>query len=267
MTLQSMNDDWTDRLSEYLDDELTPDERRAIERHLAGCEACAATLEELGRVVERARSLPARAPAADLWTGIAERIDAPLAAGGRVPAFRPRAPHRVSFTLPQLAAASVLLAVVSGGVAWRLAGRPEGLHYNSGGADHQVPPDRRSADLPPSLASADRRSLGEGGQVRPSVDAAPDGMRVEPVSLAEAEYDSAVADLQRALRTGRGHLDPATIAIVEQNLKIIDRAIDQARQAVIDDPGNSYVTSHLVETRRKKLDLLRRAAAMASETN
>ena len=99
------------------------------------------------------------------------------------------------------------------------------------------------------------------------MDAPADTIRVEPVGLADAEYDSAVADLQRALRNGRGHLDPATIAIVEQNLKIIDRAIDQARQAVIDDPSNSYLTSHLVETRRKKLDLLRRAAALASETN
>lgn len=246
MTMHPRNDDWTGRLSEYLDGELTPDERDAIERHLAGCDACAATLEELRRVVERARSLPPRAPAADLWGGIAERIDARAAIDARVVPLRASARRRFSFTLPQLAAASVLLAVVSGGIAWRLS---------------------RHADLPPSLASADRRSLGEGGQARPSADAPADTIRVEPVGLADAEYDSAVADLQRALRNGRGHLDPATIAIVEQNLKIIDRAIDQARQAVIDDPGNSYVTSHLVETRRKKLDLLRRAAALASETN
>jgi len=238
----TMHDEWTDRLSEYLDDELKPDERSTIERHLAGCEACAATLEDLRRVVERARSLPPRAPAADLWRGIAARIDAPAAGTGRMAAFQPRAPRRFSFTLPQLAAASVLLAVMSGGAAWRLAGRPES------------PRDDRSH------SSADV-------QVRPSADVPPDAVRFESVALADAQYDSAVADLQQAVRKGRGHLDPATIAIVEQNLKIIDRAIDQARQAVTDDPGNSFLTSHLVETRRKKLDLLRRAAALASETN
>jgi anti-sigma factor RsiW len=247
MTLQSRNDDWTDRLSEYLDGELTPDERVALERHLAGCGACAATLEELRRVVERMRSLPARAPAADLWGDIAERIDARPPMNGRVVPMRTAASRRFSFTLPQLAAASVLLALLSGGIAWRLAGRPEGLHSDGGSADLQVRPE------------VDRG--------RPSADAPADSIRVEPVGLADAEYDSAVADLQRAVRNGRGHLDPATIAIVEQNLKIIDRAIDQAKQAVMDDPGNSYVTSHLVETRRKKLDLLRRAAALASETN
>jgi hypothetical protein len=240
MTMQPRNDDWTGRLSEYLDGELTPDERDAIERHLAGCDACAATLEELRRVVERARSLPPRAPAADLWGGIAERIDARPAIDARIVPLRARAPRRFSFTLPQLAAASVLLAVVSGGIAWKL-------------------------HTPPATETPAVGHVAPDAQTVP--DAPTDPTRVEPVSLADAEYDSAVADLQRALRNGRGHLDPATIAIVEQNLKIIDRAIDQARQAVIDDPGNSYLTSHLVETRRKKLDLLRRAAALASETN
>jgi hypothetical protein len=245
MTRQALNDDWTDRLSEYLDGELTADERNALERHLAGCDACAAALEELQRVVERARSLPARAPAADLWSGIAERIDTRSAVDARVVPLRAGTSRRFSFTLPQLAAASVLLALLSGGIAWRIASRPR----DSRSADLQVRPS--SADLPPSRdASAPAETV-----------------RVEPVGLADPEYDSAVADLQRALRNGRGHLDPATIAIVEQNLKIIDRAIDQARQAVMDDPSNSYLTSHLVETRRKKLDLLRRAAALATETN
>jgi len=87
------------------------------------------------------------------------------------------------------------------------------------------------------------------------------------VSLADAQYDAAVADLERALAKGRDRLDKATIAIVEENLSIIDQAISQARVALAADPANSYLSSHLVETRRKKLDLLRRAAALTAETN
>jgi len=79
---------------------------------------------------------------------------------------------------------------------------------------------------------------------------------------ADAQYDSAVADLQQALRQGRNHLDPATIAIVEQNIQTIDQAIAQAREALAADPANSYLTGHLVEARRRKLDLLRRATAL-----
>ena len=54
-----------------------------------------------------------------------------------------------------------------------------------------------------------------------------------PVGMADAQYDAAVADLEKALKDGRGHLDASTIAIVEHNLQIIDHAIDQARQALV----------------------------------
>ena len=39
-----MTDQWTDRLSEYLDGELLTGERTALEEHLVGCAACRATL-------------------------------------------------------------------------------------------------------------------------------------------------------------------------------------------------------------------------------
>jgi hypothetical protein len=91
--------------------------------------------------------------------------------------------------------------------------------------------------------------------------------RVVPVGLADAQYDAAVADLEKALKDGRGRLDASTVAIVERNLQIIDQAIEQARQALGSDPANSYLNGHLVEARRRKLDLLRRAAALTTETN
>src|SRR3989442_1003656 len=49
-------DNWTDRLSEYVDGTLAVGERAALEAHLTGCAACAVTLEELRRVVARARA-------------------------------------------------------------------------------------------------------------------------------------------------------------------------------------------------------------------
>ena len=42
-----MHEEWTDKLSEYLDDELSPEERYAVESHLLGCAACAAV--QIGR--------------------------------------------------------------------------------------------------------------------------------------------------------------------------------------------------------------------------
>ena len=87
------------------------------------------------------------------------------------------------------------------------------------------------------------------------------------MGLADAQYDAAVLDLERALKDGHGKLDPTTITIVEHNLQTIDEAIRQAREALAADPANSYLSGHLVEARRRKLDLLRRAAALTSESD
>ncbi len=252
----TMHEEWTDRLSEYLDGELTADEQRALESHLRACAPCAAVLNDLKRVVARAQAAgaAARPPQADLWAGIAERIDASRTWNGdavpldNVTTFRGRAPRRIAFTLPQLAAAAIVVAAVSGGLAWQVAqpaGRPDGLHSNSPepSADARSGRDTSSADL----------------QVRP------DDARIETVGLADAQYDAAVADLEKALKTGRGKLDASTIAIVEHNLEIIDQAINQAREALVGDPANTYLSSHLVEARRRKLDLLRRATALTTD--
>jgi anti-sigma factor RsiW len=111
-----MTDTWNDRLSEYIDGELTPGERVALEAHLATCRDCAATLADLRAVVDRAAALTPRAPGTDLWRGVAERIDAPPT----VVPFLTRTRRRVSFTVPQLIAAGLALMVVSGGGVWVL---------------------------------------------------------------------------------------------------------------------------------------------------
>src|SRR5256886_17407770 len=107
-----MKDQWTDRLSEYLDDELAAPERTTLEAHLASCDGCRTTLDELRRVVTNARALDDRPPAADLWPSVAARIGVSSRLKAR-PGVR-----RFSFSVPQLAAPSVVLALLSGSVAW-----------------------------------------------------------------------------------------------------------------------------------------------------
>src|SRR5438552_4586589 len=108
-----MTDNWTARLSEYLDETLAPTERQALAAHLTGCVECTATLADLRRVVARAESLEDRPPGADLWPAIAQRIGASAAV---VPIETRR--RRFSFTVPQLLAAGIALAVISAGGAW-----------------------------------------------------------------------------------------------------------------------------------------------------
>jgi putative zinc finger protein len=240
--------EWTDRLSDYLDGELPDDERYAVESHLAGCAQCAAVFADLKRVVARAQAAGrpginiARPPQTDLWPGIAARIEDRSAS--KIVAFEPR--RHVSFTLPQLAAAAAILIAISGGLAWQTAERL------AGGSTEASRPSQADASSAPT--------------VEPERAVPADDVQVATVSFADQQYDAAVADLERAVKQGRGRLDENTIAIVEHNLQIIDQAIEQARQALAADPANNYLSSHLFEARRRKLDLLRRAAAL-SESN
>jgi anti-sigma factor RsiW len=238
-----MHTEWTDKLSDYLDDELEAAERAAVDAHLRECADCSSVLNDLRRVIAlaQAAAVDARPPQADLWTGVAGRID------------RIRQPRRVSLTVTQLAAAAVLVAAVSGGLAWQFAPPfgGQGLRSATSATD----------DVARAFPGSPERGTREGG--RPAdVGAADSGVAIVGVSLADDQYDAAVADLERALKQGRGKLDKATIAVVEQNLQTIDQAIAQAREALASDPANSYLSGHLVEARRRKLDLLRRATAL-----
>jgi Putative zinc-finger len=229
-----MSDMWTERLSEYLDDELAPEERAALAAHLEGCAECSATLAELRRVVARARTLESAGPATDLWPGIAQRIGAGVSPVQVVPRERFR---RIAFSVPQLLAAGIALMVLSGGSVWLL--RPG--HTAARGTPIATRP---AAALVPA-------STGPGTPVSWQRRAAPG-------------YDAAVAELQQVLDQGRGRLDTSTVRVLEQNLKLIDQAIEQARRAVAADSANAYLNSHLAETMRRKLDLLRQAASLVS---
>jgi hypothetical protein len=217
-----MNDRWMERLSEYLDDELTPTERASIESHLETCRDCSAVLSDLRRVVDRARHLDDRPPRRDLWPGIAQRI-------GATPARARVLGRKWSFSVPQLAAAAVALMTLSGGTVW--------LIQSQGSTVSNLP-----------LAGVDSPSV------------AP--VAVNASHNAAQSYAAAVADLERVLAGWRGQLDTTTIKVIEQNLAAIDQAIAQARRALEADPANMYLNTHLAETMRRKLELLRQAATL-----
>jgi Putative zinc-finger len=239
-----MHEEYTDQLSDYLDGELDNRDTAALEAHLRECSACTAVLNDLKRVVARAQTLEPRPPQADLWAGIAARTERiaqdPSTMLGATLSLA-NGQRRFSLSITQLAAAAAVLMAVSSTLAVKL-----------------LAPDV----LPPVTVTAPQAFTA-------APPPAPDPnayVSVTPVSFADAQYDAAVLDLEKALKAGRGQLDKSTIDIVEHNLQIIDQAIAQARDALAGDPANSYLSSHLVEARRRKLDLLRRAAALA-ETN
>lgn len=227
-----MKDQWTELLSDYLDGELPEGERIALEAHLPGCGDCSEILADLRQVVARARTIENPAPRRDLWPEIARRIGASPARVRTIePASRSRPARRWSFSLPQLAAAGIALMTLSGGAVWLIR------------TPAQQPVAPQAAVVPAGNPSAVNAS-------------------VTPKGTASQSYAIAVADLEQVLAHGRGQLDTSTVRVIEQNLAAIDRAIAQAQRALDADPANLYLNTHLAETMRRKLDLLRQAAAL-----
>lgn len=70
-------------------------------------------------------------------------------------------------------------------------------------------------------------------------------------------YDEAVVDLEAFLEKGREVLDPETVEVLEENLRVIDDAIEEAREALARDPASSVLQRFLAENLRKKVDMLR----------
>jgi len=79
-----------DRLSAFLDGELSAAERAEVQGHLRECAACTRELEELGAVDAFARELPVEAPAG-YFDELPGRVRARVRAhsGSQIPGRRP----------------------------------------------------------------------------------------------------------------------------------------------------------------------------------
>ena len=224
-----MTDHPGETLSAYLDDELDAAARAAVEQHLAACDDCRAAIDDLRHLRTRARIWSGEdlAPASDLWAGVAERLEARPTGARVLPWYR----RRWSVGIAELAVAASLVAAVTAGVMWRRA-----------------PATAPVVDTGPTPVLAQSEPLGT-----------PDGA-ITTVSFADAQFDAAVADLERVLRDQRDQLNPRTVLVLERNLQIIDDAIREARTALENDPANALLNAHLASARQRKLNLLRRAA-------
>jgi hypothetical protein len=262
-----MHDAWMNRLSEYLDEELDREECLALEEHLGVCSECASILAELRQVRARARDLEDAPPPASLWTrieaGILARRTISFPEGASEPERAAESrfgrDRRFSFSIPQLIAACLAVALVSGGAVFALLRAPR--------------PPVGSLARAPASGVMDRPGAARTAPVGER--AATPLVTAEPASsgplaantLPESPHEEAIAELRKALARERDRLDPATIRTLESNLAIIDLAIDQAKRALAADPANTYVKEHLADTMRRKVELLQRATMLASASS
>ncbi len=235
-----MSEHPTERLSAYIDGDLAAAERTSVEHHLETCADCQRVLADLRGIVVRARALEDHPPENDLWTGIEEQLDDRSIV---VPLETHRARRRLSFTLPQMAAAAVALIVLSVSAAWwARSGTERGA--NGGPPVAAVRPDSATPTQPASLDC--ETALGCIGTYD--------------------TYDTAVVDFEELLAMYRDRLDPETVATVEANLAAIDQAIEEIVKAIDADPESTQLYNYHSSARQRRLDVMRQAASIIRTT-
>ena len=139
-----MTDPWAERLSEYVDGELSAPERLALESHLESCAACRAAVTELRRVREwlgSDTSHPGDAPTQAEWLAIQGRI------------LHRRRTGRIWIGAGLLAAAAVLAILVTGSPS------PSPSVYARATADLETALHDQRSRLRPETVRALERSL------------------------------------------------------------------------------------------------------------
>jgi hypothetical protein len=87
----------------------------------------------------------------------------------------------------------------------------------------------------------------------------------EPELLApEREYARAGRELTDALQTQADRLAPEARQSLEKDLKVIDEALVDVREALRRDPDNAGLNRLLATTHRLKVEALRRVLRLAS---
>ncbi len=200
--------------------------------HLEACAECRERFASLEETVLALRGLPVEADAPQaIWRGIEERIAAGRGeqslGGTTVLPLRvtSRGARRFSLSIPQLAAAAVVVSLLSGTLVW------QGLSRGRPG---------------PALA--------------PVAGARPGGPSARAVAMGETGYEEAVAELQTIIDEGRDVLSPETLSTLEASLRTIDNAIADVRVALESDPSNELLSRLLTNHQRSKLRVLRQAA-------
>jgi Putative zinc-finger len=219
-----------ERLAAYLEGDLTPADQATAERHLAECAACVEVLAELRAIAAEAATLPLLAPSRDLWSEIEARISTPVVSVGSASTAVRRAPHRqLNFAM----AAAALIAL-SAGTTYLV------VTHRAGPA-----PLVTVAPVPPQNATfvSHRKEIS-----------------------AARVYDQEITLLDSLVRTRRSSLDPKTVAIIEQNLRIINKAIIESRAALAKDPRSPLLSNQLDNVLGSKVELLSTIAFLPTQS-
>jgi anti-sigma factor RsiW len=210
-------------IHELVDGTLGPIRRAELELHLELCDGCRALAQDLQALAAAARSLDPLEPPDQAWQKIAGRLRAESRIGSPAPAIA----RRRSAALLALAAALVL---VVGSSLYLLR--------------------TKTPAAPPAAAVAGTPQQARGNA---SAASAVQGVDVATeLALTEKHFQNAI---QQASTT-----DPATAAVLQKNLLVMNEAIAESRKALEADPQNG--STQLYEMLKRKIRFLQDTIAL-----
>jgi hypothetical protein len=246
---------FADRLADYLErdaDELT---RAGMEAHALACADCGALLADLRTLRVDSANLKPLSPSRDLWAGIAARIETPVvelpARGHAVAARKNRSGLWIGLAAAGLVAVT---ATVTHEITKRtlVLPAPTQLAVQPAVAVAAPKPDSSA----PRLAALVQEPVRERTLVSNHLST--------PVT-AQQTYDDEIARLRTVVNRRRPQLDSATVVVIEHNLKVIDDAIAQCKQALKKDPASRFLMESLNDAMDNKVQLLRTAAVLPTK--
>ena len=85
------------------------------------------------------------------------------------------------------------------------------------------------------------------------------------VTPAEQHYEEAIAGLQQLADAQKPSMDPMTLAVLQKNLAVVDRAISESRAALMNEPASAIAQESLLDALDTKVALLQDTVALGTE--
>jgi hypothetical protein len=252
-------------LPQLLDDESADAAMTPIVRtHLEACATCRALYDDLAQIRAGAAALPGLEPSRDLWKDIQAANEAPVVTLNENVEYRP--PRRV-VTWRTVGIAAAVLVVANMTVAYALLQRSRSV---------APAPDLITASRAVGTPDTALSAMFESANISPepyrsgptfSLAATQfQGVQQQPRQreAARVVYDREITRLRAIVDSNKRRLDPATAALLERNLRIIDTAIVQCSEALQHDATSAFLIGSLNNAYQTKVKLLRLAAAAVS---
>jgi hypothetical protein len=270
-----------EHLSDYLEATLEPSARAEMDAHASICARCSSILRDIAAIRTEAAALPEIFPSRDLWQGIAARIES------AVVSLPERRDGRLSRRWIAIAASLLVIAGTAGvtylATSRAMLSRRATVATAPATEEPTGPKDSTPATALPPGAESSVASAGSAAGPEPAksgvtsrrepraavASATPrarSNTQLTSRNATEIAYGDEIARLQSVIATRKKDLDPSTVTVIEENLKVIDAALKKSRDALARDPASGLLTDQLRTVLDKKVELLRTVALLPSRT-